>query len=936
MAGFLDNILKEISTTQGVDPNTGLIIKPVKNEYASDKVQIPNQQSIPMTKDEFESFSNRELMPSTTDFQYSQDQRALQQTNLDATANALTKFVGKTAITVGDTLGGLLYIPSAIVNGDLSKMYDNDFHRWMDKQSKDLDSALPIYATKAQEQEGFFSKLNNAQFWGDGVLGGMSFSVGAVLSEMALSALTASTFGAGATVQAAETATLLSRAKKIFGFLGKEADVLAYKTLAKDVVKSAAIGAGYEAGVEARNFLDTARKNYAEQYKQQYGVEPNAQQLAEADLDIKKTANLIFGANMALLSVDNFIQFKNIFGKGLSTDLKLFGKSAVDTEAKDLAKDYALRGTLNAAFDNTSKLRKTLYTTAKVIKNPLTEMNEEALQGEFQAIGQDYIKKKFDATAYNDSFNLIESFGKNFKDTYGSEDAGIGFIIGAMGIPGMGIATGKTKNVKGFGNKIIASFEGGIAEAFEEQNAEKTAIKTAINQSSKVNIDNVQEQVKSNSAIYTSNKLRDEALENGDFFEAKNHESDALFSFVKSRDNVGLLNESKEQYATMIKEMDTADFAKQFGYDKIGDGEVSLSKPQLEERKNKVIEQFNKKIDNFQETKELASKVAPVRNFNDKDARLFNEAIHHLMYTTNDLDSREDSLVKTINDKLSKSKNDSVNNDRFKELTNFDNVWKNLGGDKLTKELKAYTKELKILTEMDALSIEDETDLTERKNKSKAKLSSLRKTIQCKLDEINNSKEKLSKLGFNITNNFENVDNFINAYGEFKQLQQNIENHLGQNVFDKDTVEQSIIDLAKIQNKRHNLIGTYNVLNTKNGREKFDKEVKKNERNAKIEYLKIQARKFLHNQGLELDKDTVKEIENNVDLQVKETDSPEVKAQKEYLSKVSTIINQEDDLETLDALIAHLKQYKETVDDTLKVNVNTIIAQGKERIKELT
>jgi len=932
MPGFLDNILKEISTTQGVDPNTGLIIKPVKNEYASDKVQIPNQQSIPMTKDEFESFSNKEIMPSTTDFQYSQDQRALQQTNLDATANALTKFAGKTAITVGDTLGGLLYIPNAIINGDLSKMYDNDFHRWMDKQSKDLDSALPIYATKAQEQEGFFSKLNNAQFWGDGVLGGMSFSVGAVLSEMALSFITASTFGAGATVQAAETATLLSRAKKIFGFLGKEADVLAYKALAKDVVKSAAIGAGYEAGVEARNFLDTARKNYAEQYKQQYGVEPNAQQLAEADGEIKKTANLIFGANMALLSVDNFIQFKNIFGKGLSTDLKLFGKSAVDTEAKDLAKDYALRGTLNAAFENTSKLRKALYTTAKVIKNPLTEMNEEALQGEFQAIGQDYIKKKFDATAYDDSFSLIESFGKNFKDTYGSEDAGIGFIIGAMGIPGMGIATGRTRKVKGFGNKIIASFEGGIAEAFEEQNAEKTAIKTAINQSSKVNIDNVQEQVKSNSAIYTSNKLRDEALENGDFFEAKNHESDALFSFVKSRDNVGLLNESKEQYATMIKEMDTADFAKQFGYDKIGDGEVSLSKPQLEERKNKVIEQFNKKIDNFQETKELASKVAPVRNFNDKDARLFNEAIHHLMYTTNDLDSREDSLVKTINDKLAKSGNE---NEKLKELVNFHNTWSSLTEDKLSKQIEEYDKNLNILKEQGVIDVPTEDGLNSKITKAQAKVKELKDTIQAKLNEINKSKDKLSKLGFNITNNFENVDNFTNAHNEFKQLQKDIENHLGQNVFDKDTIKQSIDDLAKIQSRRKDLIGTYNELNTKNGREKFDKEVKKNERNAKIEFLKIQARKFLHNQGLELDKDTVKEIENNVDLQVKENDSPEVKAQKQAIKSYSDNIDNQNDIVELTNLIEYLKQFKEGIDDSLKTYVDILIVKAKDKIKEL-
>ena len=47
--------------------------------------------------------------------------------------------------------------------------------------------------------------------------------------------------------------------------------------------------------------------------------------------------------------------------------------------------------------------------------------------------------------------------------------------------------------------------------------------------------------------------------------------------------------------------------------------------------------------------------VISVRNFNDEDARLYNEAIHHLIYTTNDLDSREDSLVNNIKDKLSKT-----------------------------------------------------------------------------------------------------------------------------------------------------------------------------------------------------------------------------------------------------------------------------------------
>jgi len=240
-----------------------------------------------------------------------------------------------------------------------------------------------------------------------------------------------------------------------------------------------------------------------------------------------------------------------------------------------------------------------------------------------------------------------------------------------------------------------------------------------------------------------------------------------------------------------------------------------------------------------------------------------------------------------------------------------------------------------MLEDIDGISISDQESLIDLRDKSKNKLKELKSSIQSKLDEINNSKNKLSKLGFKIDNNFENVDNFLQAHKELNQLQKDIENHLSENIFDKDTIKQSIDDLANIQRKRKDLIAVYNHLNTKNGREKFDKEVKRNERAATIKFLKEKAKTFLHNQGLEIDKDTEKEIENNVDLQVKEDDSEQVKAQKEYISKVSTIINQEDDLDTLDALVAHLKQYKETVNDTLKVNVNTLIAKAKERIIEL-
>ena len=944
---ILDSLGKENTL---IDPSTNLPVqqtdKTLPFESISDKIG-PKSQETPMpvmTDREVSSYEKRDI-PLGVNFDNMNDMRANRQSTLDTFGNSITKFAGKTAITVGDTLGGLVIaIPTMIRNGTLSSVYDNDFHRAMDKASHWMENVMPIYETKAQEEENFWGKLNNAKFWGDGVMGGLSFTVGAVLSEMALTAITASTFGAGAPLQAVETAALMSRAKKIFSMFGRNATSAELKAFAKDAGKSLLVGSGYEAGVEARSFLDTARQNYIEQYKQQYGVEPDSEQLAKADGEIKKTANSIYGANMALLSVDQYIQFKNIFGKGLSTDLKLFGKEAVKKEGENLTKDFALRGALEAGYDSASTLRKTIYTTAKVLKNPLNESFEEGTQGLFQSIGQDYIKKKYDALAYDESFKMIDSISKNMKDAYLSEDAGIGFIIGAMGIPGMGIVTGKVKEAKGIGNKLIASFEGGIAEAFEEQYAEKQAIKKAIELSSKVNVDNILDQFKNASVNYATTQQRDEALARGDFFEAKNAESDKLFSFIKTRDNLGLLNDAKEQYSTMIKNMDNETFAKIFGYDKIDANEKALDDRELSERKTKVIDAFNKKADNFQETKALASKVAPVRNFNDEDARLYNEAIHHLMYTTNDLDSREDSMVKSLKDKLSKTKD--IDEERVKDIMNFHNTWYNLTQGQYSKELQAYSKDVKALEEnrkkmslMDAASSGINTEWQQfdnKRDKLEKRIKQYENIFNTELEKLNNNKSKLASHGFNVDYNFENMDSFKQAIKDYDDLKNDIETHLNQNIFDKTDVFQMLQDLQKLQNKRHELIGTYNHLNTKEGSEEFKTVLSKTKRDFKIAFLKSQAQEFLHNQGAVMDEDTEKEIEKNVDLQVDENDDEITAEVKHQISELIDAVNDIDNINDLKEKIEELKAIKELeISDELKQVINKTIKEIKDKIKSI-
>jgi hypothetical protein len=160
----------------------------------------------------------------------------------------------------------------------------------MEDLREGMDRELKLYRS---EQEAGSKFGGAANFWFDTFLGGASFLVGAALTELGYSALTAATFGGGAAVQAAGTAALLQRGASVLGRganaaarlggtidkVGKSSRIMSQtpnwmnKLMRSEqaganawsglgYARRAMTAAGYESTIEAKDFLNRAEEEW--------------------------------------------------------------------------------------------------------------------------------------------------------------------------------------------------------------------------------------------------------------------------------------------------------------------------------------------------------------------------------------------------------------------------------------------------------------------------------------------------------------------------------------------------------------------------------------------------------------------------------------------------------------------------------------------------
>lgn len=805
-------------------------------------------KNIYMTPDELETYTSRGIEP-TYGVDY-ENIRAERQTWQDQLANGVTKFVGKTATGVA---GGLGMIPTiAIVGlGQLTDMlspndnwqfkdiYDNDYQRLMDSANEAMDSALPNYVSNAQREASVLSSMGTMNFWANDLLGGASFVASALLTEY-LTAGMASGLAvgrAGKYLKELSTASKLedvvTQASKFSG--GVFPPGLQMNRAAK-LARQVATGAGYEAAVEARHFVDQAKEQYINDYIEQYGHEPTEEQIAVAMDDIHSVGNGVFGTNLALVSLGNMITLPKTFAPGLASkfgfkagkvtdaDWVVRPSELTDTQLARMAKKTGksideLKATdFVNKWDGLSKIERLARAGKGRFAPMVTEgFFEEGLQGVTQNAALDYISNRLNPDNINEVADLSESVIRGFEEQYdvgkaeGWKEIIIGSILGGVGAPNIGRAKGQPM------------WQGGV---FGYQSPGKREnIQSLIGDAIKYGKATT-ENIKHAATVAGATKRQDDAIAQGDMFEAKNQEYASMYSYVSTMVKLGRFDEIDSEVSKMVEKMSANEFGQQFGY-------TNLTEEELGKRKTEVLSTFRQRANDIREARELAEKVSIYED--DEDLK---DGLGYVFGIAKNIDAREDQMFKTLQQKLGKI----YSSDEVKKLAAYVNFQKTTDA----KDLAEYDNSVRTLTsimgglekltrqELERGFVPDTAELSKRSKKIETlqkDIALMQKNIGLIEDRLNKQYNEYLKVNGILTEGGESIEYtrdkqaFKQDFELFKRVQKDVVDAVGEDFYDRPDIKPVFDDLMKLATYRQQQITLANYYMTKKGQTKLVSEI---------------------------------------------------------------------------------------------------------------
>jgi hypothetical protein len=653
-----------------IDPVSGLTSKPQSPASQGNLLSRELYEGIPqfdpnVAQIDVEKF--RKYVPRGDVFvdEGLEDARAIGQSTGEQWLNGLTKFVGKTGTAVlGGTIGTIGGLPN-LFREDRS-VYDTGFQRWLDDMNERMDEVLPNYATSIEKEEGFLQSLNNANFWANDVLSGLSFTAGAVLTELVWSAASAATLGAAGAGQAAATAGLISRGARYLKNISKAEDVA--KGLARmkkagqidaalRVGRQMYTGAGYEAGVEARQH----KKQLTDQLRSEWlannpgiGTIPN-EDLARIDDYVTRSANGVFAANVAVVGLSNMIALPKIFGPGAKSMRTPF--SAITKQFKEV--EGAWKTVFTPAYKDASRLNKIIEASYLTAKNPFVEgVWEEGMQGVANNTMLDYTTKKYNPDGTDSVTDLLDSFGEGLQETYGGKEGwkeiGIGIIIGAIGSPNFNAYERKRgKLARKKGQPI---WTGGIAGEFQSRDQKRREADRLVGQLNTNTTEGLIAFLKENPELLKSTKAliehnirsaplnaeMDKAMEANSMFDVKNVENDQIHSFITSRIEGGFGADLIDEFTASVENMSDEEFATTFNY-------TDLNEQEITQRKQTVVQNFKERVDRTKEIIDLVDSNLKIDKTTDRGREIRNSLVY-AGSVIRDAQKREDELAARIFD----------------------------------------------------------------------------------------------------------------------------------------------------------------------------------------------------------------------------------------------------------------------------------------------
>lgn len=676
----------------------------------------------------------------------------------------LGKFVGKTALYgLGGVIQPFYGIYAGVSRGNFNAVFDNDFTRWLDDQDKKMDYGLAHYYNREERDMNFLQSMTTANFWSNDFLSGLAFTVGAMLSSAVYSGaglMNLARTGARAGVALARIGKAASDTKKAFGVylraartgrrIGKGLDTLAFL----------GTSTSWEASVEARSMLMEAEENFRQSYRNAYGREVPYEELMKFRADNANAANAVFAANVGILSLSNIAMFGDMFGMDLGVDKfikrNIFG---VGAERMD-------NGMLRAITPK--KWQKVAGNTFNIIKRPVSEgLYEEGLQGVASKSAKDWVESRYNPMAIRQNIGYMEAIKNGLKETYGSsqgwKEIGIGMIIGSV----MG---GKTfGGIKEWSQDM--SRNKGMVDAYNANaGALTTAAVRAIRGSMALNA-----QLSGIDTSYES----DGRIINKDF-------SDAVFNRLRYDSEMGMLDDTKENFRTVVESIPNSDIA----------SDMNMTDEQVNEYKADLVNEFNKKVDNFIMANRFADSLTDgISN------RSFNAYISNMAY--NGLEAK-DNL------------NDIAN--QLRRIYNTDigpalDIYSRLNPDssrdleelrKLTDDIQRMEKNILRLQQSVASKDALESDKAKlvKENDRLLKLTEDRIALERKLTTLINSEADISKLFLNRNDSRISAADLMAAYDTIADFE---------NVVSIRGVDNYKEAMALLSEYRHNLVAYKNI-----------------------------------------------------------------------------------------------------------------------------
>lgn len=677
----------------------------------------------------------------------------------------LGKLAGKTALYgLGGVIQPFYGIYAGVSRGNFNAVFDNDFTRWLDDQDKKMDYGLAHYYNREERDMNFLQSMTTANFWSNDFLSGLAFTAGAVLSSAVYSGaglMNLARTGARAGVALARIGKAASDTKKAFGVylraartgqrIGKGLDTLAFL----------GTSTSWEASVEARSMLMEAEENFRQSYRNAYGREVPYEELMRFRADNANAANAVFAANVGILSLSNIAMFGDMFGMDLGVD-KFIKRNIFGVGAERM--DNGMLRTITP-----KKWQKVAGNTFNIIKRPVSEgLYEEGLQGVASKSAEDWVESRYNPMAIRQNIGYMEAIKNGFKETYGSnqgwKEIGIGMIIGSI----MG---GKTfGGIKEWSQDM--SRNKGMVEAYNTNaGALTTAAVRAIRGSMALNA-----QLSGIDTSYES----DGRIINKDF-------SDAVFNRLRYDSEMGMLDDTKENFRTVVESIPNSDIA----------SDMNMTDEQVNEYKADLVNEFNKKVDNFTMANRFADSLTEgISN------RSFNTYISNMVYNGLEAKDNLDDIASQLNRLYKNDIGEALDVYSYLNPNSYKAIIELM---ELTSRMQALEKGILRLQRM-AMGeerFERNKDKLAKKTDELAKLTEDRIVLERKLATMVNSEADLFSLLFSDRSNRQiSASDLMAAYNTITDLE---------NVVSIRGVDNHKEAMALLSEYRHNLVAYKNI-----------------------------------------------------------------------------------------------------------------------------